>query len=167
MDDSDCMVGSGKKSKRLINFERIHWGAFTKAFNTFKKRMPEEGIDDLHHFAHFVMENPEYFKKITQKRARFYINIIAKEHSKMEGGVRASMAGGPEELRAEQRQWIRDAEAMIDEFIQSWRFRNMRKFQIEGPKPLPIRQLEAMLREEFPRHIAETAMVNKGLIERD
>jgi hypothetical protein len=68
-----------------IDFEEIKWGTFKALYNRFLKNNPnfKDKIEDLEHFAHFVVENPEKFSKIALKKAQFYVNIL--EH-KSEGG---------------------------------------------------------------------------------
>jgi predicted metallopeptidase len=58
-------------------FEHIKKNAFT---TTFKNRRPQHRhLRDLHQFAHFIVENPEEFSKLTVKRARFYVNLIERK----------------------------------------------------------------------------------------
>jgi hypothetical protein len=55
-------------------YESIHWGTFKKQF---ERRPPELGhIIDLHHFAKHVLANPEKYNARTEKRARFYLNMV-------------------------------------------------------------------------------------------
>ena len=75
--------GSGIKPK--IDFEEINWGTFKALYNRFLKNNPnfKDKIEDLEHFAHFVVCNPDKFSKVAHKKAQFYVNIL--EH-KSEGG---------------------------------------------------------------------------------
>lgn len=66
-------VGSAKPTKRLINFNKIHWGALTKTFESYKKK---HDVADIKEFAHRVVANPSEFNKATVKRARFYVNVL-------------------------------------------------------------------------------------------
>jgi hypothetical protein len=68
-----------------IDFEDIKWGTFKALYNRFMKNNPtfKDKIEDLEHFAHFVVANPEKFSKVAHKKAQFYVNIL--EH-KTEGG---------------------------------------------------------------------------------
>jgi hypothetical protein len=72
--------GYGKAPKRTINFGKIHWGALTKSFNAYKRKHPE--VSDIHEYAMLVINNPEDFPKTTEKRARFYHNILMKGKGK-------------------------------------------------------------------------------------
>lgn len=75
--------GEGIKPK--IDFEDIKWGTFKALYNRFMKNNPtfKDKIEDLEHFAHFVVANPDKFSKVAHKKAQFYVNIL--EH-KTEGG---------------------------------------------------------------------------------
>jgi len=68
-----------------IDFENIKWGTFKALYNRFMKNNPtfKDKIEDLEHFAHFVVANPNKFSKVAHKKALFYQNIL--EH-KTEGG---------------------------------------------------------------------------------
>jgi hypothetical protein len=58
-------------------YEDIKKGAFT---TTFKNRRPQHRyLKDLHQFAHYIVQNPEEFSKLTIKRARFYVNLIERK----------------------------------------------------------------------------------------
>ena len=60
-------------------FLDIKKGTFTK---TFKNRKPKyRHLKDLHQFSHYIVEHPEDFSKLTVKRARFYKNLIEREHA--------------------------------------------------------------------------------------
>jgi len=65
----------------LPDFENIKWGTFKALYNRFLKKKPEfkDKIEDLEHFAHFVISNPDKFSKIAEKKARFYVNLIEKK----------------------------------------------------------------------------------------
>jgi hypothetical protein len=64
-----------------IDFENIKWGTFKALYLRFLKNNPEfkDKIEDLEHFAHFVISNPEKFSKVAEKKARFYVNLIEKK----------------------------------------------------------------------------------------
>jgi hypothetical protein len=64
-----------------IDFEEINWGTFKALYNRFLKKNPEfkDKIEDLEHFAHFVVCNPDKFSKIAHKKALFYKNILEKK----------------------------------------------------------------------------------------
>jgi hypothetical protein len=68
----------GGEIKPKINFEEIHWGTFGSLMKRFLKKNPEfkDKIEDLEHFAHFVVSNPNKFSKIAHKKALFYQNIL-------------------------------------------------------------------------------------------
>jgi len=85
------MVGmKKKKGKKVpncvpkgegIDFEDIKWGTFKALYNRFLKKNPEfkDKIEDLEHFAHFVVCNPDKFSKIAHKKSQFYVNILEKK----------------------------------------------------------------------------------------
>ena len=55
-------------------FESIKWGSFTKQFNN---RPPElRHLHDLHSYATYVLHNPQDFNTRTERRARFYLNML-------------------------------------------------------------------------------------------
>ena len=52
----------------------VKWGTFSKQFDN---RPPElRHLHDLHSYANFILDNPEKFSKRTERRARFYLNMI-------------------------------------------------------------------------------------------
>lgn len=61
--------GDGKPEENSIDFEKMKWGSFTKQAH-------REGFRDLTTFAKRVLENPEHYYDTTQRRARFYLNVI-------------------------------------------------------------------------------------------
>ena len=65
-----------------VDFEKINWGTFGALMKRFLKKNPmfKDKIEDLEHFAHFVVSNPDKFSKVAEKKARFYVNIL--EHKK-------------------------------------------------------------------------------------
>jgi len=69
------------KGGELPDFENIKWNTFKALYNRFLKKNPEfkNKIEDLEHFAHFVISNPDKFSKIAEKKARFYVNLIEKK----------------------------------------------------------------------------------------
>jgi len=71
--------GEGIKPK--IDFEEIKWNTFKALYNRFLKKNPEfkDKIEDLEHFAHFVVSNPNKFSKIAYKKGLFYVNILEKK----------------------------------------------------------------------------------------
>jgi hypothetical protein len=73
--------GGPKGSGVLPDFENIKWGTFKALYNRFLKKNPEfkDKIEDLEHFAHFVISNPDKFSKIAEKKSRFYVNLIEKK----------------------------------------------------------------------------------------
>lgn len=80
---SNIIIKAIKKLKggELPDFENIKWGTFKALYNRFLKSHPEfkDKIEDLEHFAHFVLANPEKFSKIAEKKARFYVNLLEKK----------------------------------------------------------------------------------------
>jgi len=79
------LKSSVAKGNEGIDFEDIKWGTFKALYNRFMKNNPtfKDKIEDLEHFAHFVVANPDKFSKVAHKKAQFYVNIL--EH-KTEGG---------------------------------------------------------------------------------
>ena len=69
------------KGGELPDFENIKWGTFKSLYNRFLKKNPDfkDKIEDLEHFAHFVISNPDKFSKVAEKKARFYVNLIEKK----------------------------------------------------------------------------------------
>ena len=62
--------------------QHINWGSFTKEF---ERRKPEyRKYTDLPSFANFILSHPHLFTKKTERRARFYHNLL--EHHKTHGG---------------------------------------------------------------------------------
>jgi hypothetical protein len=62
-----------------IDFEDLKWGSFTKQFQAYKRQVPSSSIDNLGEFADYVLAHPQHFKKTTERRARFYKNVIDKK----------------------------------------------------------------------------------------
>jgi hypothetical protein len=62
-----------------IDFEDIKWGTFTELYKRFLDKHPQfkDKIEDLEHFADFVLENKDKFSKKAEKKALFYNNIIS------------------------------------------------------------------------------------------
>jgi hypothetical protein len=62
-----------------IDFDKTKWGTFTALYKRFIKEHPvfKDKIEDLEHFADFVLENKEKFSKVAEKKALFYKNIIS------------------------------------------------------------------------------------------
>jgi hypothetical protein len=56
-----------------IEFEKLDWGSFTKQSQNagFGKR-------NLLGFSKYVLGHPKRFREKTRNRARFYMNVIAK-----------------------------------------------------------------------------------------
>jgi hypothetical protein len=74
-----------KKEKELhevegegIDFQDIKWGTFKALYDRFIKKNPQfkEHIEDLPHFADFVLENKDKFSKVAEKKALFMKNIL-------------------------------------------------------------------------------------------
>jgi hypothetical protein len=72
--------GQGKR----IDFEDISQGSFTKQFQAFKQQNPRTRIKTLEQYAKHVLakSNSKKFKEVTKRRARFYLNILAKKSKK-------------------------------------------------------------------------------------
>jgi hypothetical protein len=65
----------------LPDWEHLKWGSFTKQFEAYNHEHPDNGIDDLEHFAKSILANPKEYQPRTLKRARFYLNVILKKKS--------------------------------------------------------------------------------------
>jgi len=63
-----------------VDFEEVKWGTLTALYKRFMKKHPDfkDKIEDLDHFVHFIIENPDKFSKVASKKAHFYLNIIKK-----------------------------------------------------------------------------------------
>ena len=60
-----------------ILHEKGHEGKFT---SQFKARRPQHRhIKDLASFAHYILQNPHEFNKISHQRANYYVNLIEKK----------------------------------------------------------------------------------------
>ncbi len=70
-----------KTKGKGIDFDKIHWGTFGALQKRFLKSHPDfkDKIEDLEHFAHFVVANPDKFSKVAHKKALFYVNILEKK----------------------------------------------------------------------------------------
>ena len=64
-----------------INFNKIHWGSFTKQFKNRKNK----NIKNLKSFSNYIIKHPNEFNSKTLKRANFYIHVI--RHNKFKGGM--------------------------------------------------------------------------------
>ena len=62
-----------------VDFEDMKWGTLTALYKRFLKQHPDfkNKIEDLDHFAHFIVENPDKFSKIANKKAQFYVNVLS------------------------------------------------------------------------------------------
>jgi hypothetical protein len=65
----------------LPDWEHLKWGSFTKQFERYNQEHPDNGIEDLEHFARSILANPKEYQPRTLKRARFYLNVILKKKS--------------------------------------------------------------------------------------
>ena len=57
-----------------IDWNDIHWGAFTKQWR--RSRRQHKTPDTLDEFAHIVMTNPGKFQSITRQRTQFYLCVL-------------------------------------------------------------------------------------------
>jgi hypothetical protein len=69
----------GEMEGEGVDFEDIKWGTFTELYKRFLDKHPQfkDKIEDLEHFADFVLENKDKFSKKAEKKALFYNNIIS------------------------------------------------------------------------------------------
>jgi hypothetical protein len=77
---NEITTGAGAGLKGTIDFEDMKWGSLTKQVEAYNKQ--HNSNLDLHSFSMMVLANPDKFKERTQKRARFYINVINKKTMK-------------------------------------------------------------------------------------
>jgi hypothetical protein len=77
---NEITTGAGTGLKGTIDFEDMKWGSLTKQVEVYNKQ--HNSNLDLHSFSMMVLANPDKFKERTQKRARFYINVINKKTMK-------------------------------------------------------------------------------------
>jgi hypothetical protein len=68
-------------------YDKLKWGSFTKQFNAYNKKHPKNELKNLKEFAQMVVANPDKFAKTTEKRARFYMNVILKGSGNMKKQV--------------------------------------------------------------------------------
>jgi len=69
--------------------EKGHEGKFS---SQFKSRRPQHRhLKDLASFAHYILQNPHEFNKISHQRANYYVNLLIK---KPKGGSRDRLVGG-------------------------------------------------------------------------
>jgi hypothetical protein len=68
-------------------YDKLKWGSFTKQFNAYNKKNPKNELKNLKEFAQMVIANPDKFAKTTEKRARFYMNVILKGSGNMKKQV--------------------------------------------------------------------------------
>ena len=74
--DNPHTSGDGIKP---IDWEDISWGSLTAQFKRYKQQYPESDIDDLEEFSKMILSHPKKFHKKTEKRARFYLNVLLKK----------------------------------------------------------------------------------------
>ena len=78
-----------------IDFSKIKWGSFTKAFTAFKKKHPSSGLDNLEDFAEKVLKKGEDFTEKMKDKARFYQNVILKKGGRMGSMYMNRMGSNP------------------------------------------------------------------------
>ena len=59
-----------------IDFDKIKWGTFTKAFEKFKRREPTTPLKNLKEFAEYIIKHKEDASDKLLKKARFYLNVL-------------------------------------------------------------------------------------------
>lgn len=90
--DIDAVEQHGGSVEK-IDWEDMKWGSFTKQFEEYKRQHPNSKIDDLEHFAESILANPSDYKKTTLKRARFYLNVIAKKKLSHHNNIMPTQGG--------------------------------------------------------------------------
>lgn len=66
----------GNKGRGLVQWKKLHSGTITADFEQFKKTHPN--CTDLEEYANYVISHTDDFSDTTEKRARFYLNVIMK-----------------------------------------------------------------------------------------
>lgn len=92
-----------------IDFEDLKWGSFTKQFQSYKRQVPSSSIDNLGEFADYVLAHPDKFKTTTERRARFYQNVIEKR-----GGDAGEKTPAPWEIQRERERAVARERALTE-----------------------------------------------------
>ena len=66
-----------KHDNKRIDFSKLKWGSFTKQEKAYERLHPGKARS-LEQFAKLVEHHPKDFKKTTESRARFYLNVLKK-----------------------------------------------------------------------------------------
>jgi hypothetical protein len=62
-----------------IDYSQLHWGSFTRSWRAFQRK--NNGFPStLAEYAHLVLQHPNNFRKVTRRRASFYLHVILKQH---------------------------------------------------------------------------------------
>jgi hypothetical protein len=69
--------GKGADDDDDIDFDDIKWGKFTDQLNRYNSKNKKN--IDLCGFADLILSNPKKYTMTTQRRARFYKNVLAKK----------------------------------------------------------------------------------------
>jgi hypothetical protein len=69
--------GKGADDEDDIDFDDIKWGKFTDQLNRYNSQNKKNL--DLCQFADLILSNPKKYTMTTQRRARFYKNVLAKK----------------------------------------------------------------------------------------
>ena len=69
--------GKGADDEDDIDFDDIKWGKFTDQLNRYNSQNKKDL--DLCQFADLILSNPKKYTMTTQRRARFYKNVLAKK----------------------------------------------------------------------------------------
>jgi len=68
-----------KSGNGVIDFEDMKWGSFSNQLKVYNAQ--HNTNLDLHQFAMKILANPKDYKARTEKRARFYLNVLDKKKS--------------------------------------------------------------------------------------
>jgi len=81
-------IGFGRKKYKSNPYDLIHQKGHEGKFTSqFKSRRPQHRhIQSLSDFAHYILQNPQEFNKISHQRANYYVNLIEKSSNKLKGG---------------------------------------------------------------------------------
>jgi len=71
------VAGTGVDGEDDIDFDELKWGKFTDQLDRYNSQNKKKL--DLCQFADLILANPKKYSVTTQRRARFYKNVLAKK----------------------------------------------------------------------------------------
>jgi hypothetical protein len=93
IEDEDADWDNSATGINKVDWEDIKWGSFTNQFEEYKRQHPNSKIDDLEHFAESILANSQDYKKTTLKKARFYLNVLAKKKLSHHNNIMPTQGG--------------------------------------------------------------------------